>query len=30
MSPLSQDFAFVKLKSKPTKSFSKVQLASDK
>ncbi|MDO9230680.1 MAG: serine protease [Syntrophales bacterium] len=29
-SPLSQDFALVKLKSKPTKSFSMVQLASDK
>jgi S1-C subfamily serine protease len=29
-SPLSQDFALVKLKSKPTMSFSKVQLASDK
>ena len=29
-SPLSKDFALVKLKSRPTKSFSKVQLAADK
>jgi S1-C subfamily serine protease len=29
-SPLVQDFALVRLKSKPTKSFAKVQLASDK
>jgi len=29
-SPLIQDFAFVKLKSKPTKNFTKVLLATDK
>lgn len=29
-SPLIQDFALVKLKSKPSKQFAKVQLASDK
>ncbi|HEV2054973.1 MAG TPA: serine protease [Methylomirabilota bacterium] len=29
-SPLLQDFAFVKLKTKPTKNFAKVELASDK